>query len=99
MTPEGRLDVEDADLLRRLPASLRDRIDAVDGHWVWAGSWIAGMPVVNGVQVKAQIFSQLVYEISALEMLARTCNNRWCVHPHHLAVRPKGRRGFHGVAK
>lgn len=103
MTIEERLAAEETALLQRLPSSLRDRIKVAGEHWAWHGSWVGGSSgcgtaALNNVPVKPQIFSQLVYEVSNLEMLVRTCDDVRCVHPHHHEVQPKGRRGFRGKA-
>ena len=100
MTVQERLEAEDLALLNRLSAGTVARIRVEDGHWIWVGSWHTSgrTPVIGGSSIRVELYCQLVDQVGGTEMVTRTCDSEACVHPHHMTVQSKGRRGFRGKA-
>ena len=98
MTVQERLEAEDRALLNRLGAGTVALIKVEDGHWIWVGNWMCSgrTPVIWGNSVRVSIYCQLVDQVAGTEMVVRTCDEEACVHPHHMEIREKGRRGFRG---
>ena len=98
MIVQERLEAEDRALLCRLAVGTIQRIKVEDGHWLWMGNWSSGgrVPVISGNSVRVSIYCQLVDQVAGTEMVVRTCDEEACIHPHHMTVQPKGRRGFRG---